>query len=40
MVSARVGYAHETFMYTQELVTGKIFEYDKNGIFLSIAGAF
>jgi hypothetical protein len=39
-VSARVGYEHEVFMYTQELVAGKIFEYSKNGIFLSIAGVF
>ncbi len=40
VVSARVGYEHEVFMYTQELVAGKIFEFDRNGVSFSIAGAF
>lgn len=40
VVSARIGYEHESFFHNEHLFTGRTFEFDRNGVMFSIAGAF
>lgn len=40
VVSARIGYEHESFFHNEHTFTGRTFEFDRNGFMFSIAGAF
>lgn len=40
VLTARIGYEHESFSNSEPVISGRIFEFDRNGFMFSIAGAF